>query len=223
MSASDKSLTKDEIRARYFERDLPIDRHGNYMERIGAQDQGRTGFCALLHYHLIEGMSDKDALAKMKLYEMSAIEANFTLKRAKEFISDVLEIDLDDIRKNMKSTARYIYEDVQKMLQELDHRYEDQRHGFIEFEGCHFQADENSRSILGQYIQANHAPEYWLDTTNTRIEPFSVEQCQALLAAIVQRDQELHATMSDAKKQIRVLAEARDFTGLKALQEQLGM
>lgn len=223
MSASDKSLTKDEIRARYFERDLPIDRHGNYMERIGAQDQGRTGFCALLHYHLIEGMSDKDALAKMKLYEMSAIEANFTLKRAKEFISDVLEIDLDDIRKNMKSTARYIYEDVQKMLQELDHRYEDQRHGFIEFEGRHFQADENSRSILGQYIQANHAPEYWLDTTNTRIEPFSVEQCQALLAAIVQRDQELHATMSDAKKQIRVLAEARDFTGLKALQEQLGM
>ncbi|HHS7556374.1 TPA: hypothetical protein ACTPQ1_004666, partial [Salmonella enterica] len=177
MSVNDQSLTNDEIRARYFKRDLPIDRHGNFMERIGAQDQGRTGFCALLHYHLIEGMSDKEALERMKLYEMSAIEANFTLKRTKEFISNVLEIDLDEIRKNMKSTVRYIYEDVQKMLQELDHRYEDQRHSYIEFEGRHFQADETSRASLGQYIQAGHAPDYWLDTTNARIEPFSVEQC----------------------------------------------
>lgn len=223
MSVTDKSLTNEEIRARYFQRDLPIDRHGNFMERIGAQDQGRTGFCALLHYHLIEGMSDKEALARMKLYEMSEIEANFTLKRTKEFIANVLEIDLDEIRGNLKSTARYIYEDVQKMLLELDHRYEDERHGYIEFEGSYFQADESSRTILGQYIQADTAPEYWLDTLNTKHSPFTVDQCKALLGAIVARDQVLHSAMADNKRQIRELAEKRDYTGLKTLSESLGM
>ncbi|QVW55314.1 hypothetical protein pEaSNUABM29_00274 [Erwinia phage pEa_SNUABM_29] len=223
MSTAGKSLTNDEIRARYFQRDLPIDRHGNFMERIGAQDQGRTGFCALLHYHLIEGLSDKAALERMKAYEMSTIEANFTLKRAKEFISDVLEIDLDTMRTNIKSTARYIYDDVQKMLLEVDRRYENDRHAYIEYDGHHYQADEASRTALGQYIQANHAPDYWLDTLNTQIAPFSIEQCQALLAAIMKRDQDMHTTLAETKRKIRVLAEARDFTGLKALQEELGM
>lgn len=223
MSVTDKSLTNEEIRARYFLRDQPIDRHGNFMTRIGAEDKGRAGFCALLHYHLIEGLSDKEALQRMALYEMSTIEANFTLKRSKEFVAEVLGIDLEEIRKNLKSTARYIYEDVQKMLLELDHRYEDQRHGFIEVEGRYFQADETSRGILGQYIQADHAPEYWLTTTNERLTPFSIEQCKALLGAMVRRDQELHTAMSDTKRRIRELAEQRDFTGLKTLAEELGM
>ncbi|MCT7475961.1 hypothetical protein N5V81_13340 [Escherichia coli] len=104
---------------------------------------------------------------------MSEIEANFTLKRTKEFIANVLEIDLDEIRGNLKSTARYIYEDVQKMLLELDHRYTKMSAMVISsFEGS-AQADESSRTILGQYIQADAAPEYWLDTLNTKHSPFT--------------------------------------------------
>lgn len=223
MSASNKSLTKEEIRARYFAHDLPIDRHGNYMERVGNEDRGRPGFCALLHYKLIEGMSDEEALAQMQTYEMSPIESKFTLNKAKEFITDVLEINLDEIRTNMRSTARYIYLDIQKIMLEMEHRYEDQRHGFIEVDGRYFQADETSRQMLGQYIQSETAPSYWLDTANTRIEPFSLEQCKALMAAIVARDQRLHHAMSEQKKEIRAWAEARDYDSIKAFALEQGL
>lgn len=223
MSASNKSLTKEEIRARYFAHDLPIDRHGNYMERVGNEDRGRTGFCALLHYKLIEGMSDEEALAQMQTYEMSPIESKFTLNKAKEFITDVLEINLDEIRTNMRSTARYIYLDIQKIMLEMEHRYEDQRHGFIEVDGRYFQADETSRQMLGQYIQSETAPSYWLDTANTRIEPFSLEQCKALMAAIVARDQRLHHAMSEQKREIRAWAEARDYDSIKAFALEQGL
>lgn len=223
MSASNKSLTKEEIRARYFAHDLPIDRHGNYMERVGNEDRGRTGFCALLHYKLIEGMSDEEALAQMQTYEMSPIESKFTLNKAKEFITDVLEINLDEIRTNMRSTARYIYLDIQKIMLEMEHRYEDQRHGYIEVDGRYFQADETSRQMLGQYIQSETAPSYWLDTANTRIEPFSLEQCKALMGAIVARDQRLHHAMSEQKKEIRAWAEARDYDSIKAFALEQGL
>lgn len=223
MSASNKSLTKEEIRARYFAHDLPIDRHGNYMERVGNEDRGRTGFCALLHYKLIEGMSDEEALAQMKTYEMSPIESKFTLNKAKEFITDVLEINLDEIRSNMRSTSRYIYLDIQKIMLELEHRYEDQRHGYIEVDGHHFQADETSRQVLGQYIQSETAPDYWLNTSNTRIEPFTLEQCKALMAAIVKRDQQLHNAMSAQKSEIRQYAEQRDYDTIRALALEMGL
>ncbi|MCU6405838.1 DUF4376 domain-containing protein, partial [Enterobacter quasiroggenkampii] len=137
--------------------------------------------------------------------------------KAKEFITAVLEIDLDEIRSNMRSTSRYIYLDIQKIMLEIEHRYEAPRHGYIEVDGRHFQADETSRQMLGQYIQSETAPDYWLDTSNTRIEPFTLEQCKTLLAAIVNRDQEVHNVMSAQKLGMREYAEQRNYDAMHAL------
>lgn len=223
MPALDKSLINEDIRARFFSRLSPIDRHGNFLGHIGTEDRGRTGFCTLLHYKLLDGMSDEDALDQMRSYNMSDIEANFTLKKAKEFISDKLEIDLDEIRSNVRSTARYIYLDVQKIMMALEKRYEAQRYEPIQLNERHFQADAISRQMLGQYIQSETAPEYWLDTANTRLEPFTLEECKKLLSEIVKRDQKLHGQMTAQKKELRLLAEQRDYDTIHALALEMGL
>lgn len=223
MSVIDESLTKEEIRQRYFSRGLPIDRHGNYMERIGNEDRGRAGFCALLHYKLIEGLEDKAAIEQMRSYDMSEIEANFTLQKAKEFISDVLEIDLEEIRNNVRSTVRYIYQDVQKIMIEMERLYEEQRYAPIELNGRYFQTDSTSRQMLSQYIQSETAPDYWLDTSNARVEPFTLEQCKELMATIVKRDQKLHNQKTEQKKELRLLAERRDYDTIRAYALEMGI
>ena len=223
MSVVDESLTKEEIRQRYFNKGLPIDRFGNYIEYVGNEWYDRGGLCTLLHYKLIDGMSDKEALEQMRRNEVSEIEANFTLKKAKEFISDVLEIDLDEIRSNVRSTARYIYLDVQKIMMALETRYEAQRYEPIQLNDRHFQADAISRQMLGQYIQSETAPEYWLDTANTRLEPFTLEECKELLSEIVKRDQKLHGQMTAQKKELRLLAEQRDYDTIRALALEMGL
>lgn len=223
MSATGEGLTKEEIRRRYFAHDLPIDRHGNYMEKIGSEDHGRTGFCALLHYKLIDGMSDREALEQMRNYDMSEIEARFTLQKAKDFVNDTLGIDLEEIRTGLRSTVRYIFTDVQKILSALEFRYQDARYAEIQVGDFTFQADEKSQVALSRYIQSETAPAYWLTANNTRIEPFTLEQCKTLLAAIVERDQKLHHAMSEQKSEVRAWAEARDYDSIKAFALEQGL
>ncbi|AFQ96626.1 hypothetical protein G173_gp081 [Erwinia phage phiEaH2] len=220
-------LSNDEIKARYFEFGNPIDRHGNYMTILAKDDETKQGYCTLLHYHLLNGVSDKAAVKKLREYDLSEPEAQFTLRKAKEFIETVLELPLDEIRKGLTSTVNYLYQEIQPIYTRIAERYETQRHENIEFQGILLQADEKSRASLASYVQSDTSPGYWLDAQNNRLgseeHPFDVAACKAVLAAIVERDAQLHAAMTELKRTIRTLAEAQDFTGIKSVATEEGL
>lgn len=216
-------LSNDEIRGRYFEFGAPIDRHGNYVNILAKDDETKQGYCTLLHYHLLNGVTDKAALKKLREYDLSEPEAAFTLRKAKEFIHNVLELPLDEIRKGLTSTVNYLYQEIQPIYTRMAERYEEQRHSNLMFQGVVLQADEKSRSALAKYIQADIAPEYWVDAQNNHLDNFDVAACKAVLAAIVERDAQLFASMTELKRKIRTLAEQQDFTGIKSLATENGL
>lgn len=216
-------LSNDEIKERYFRHGTPIDRHGNFVELFRDQLENRQGFCLLLHYHLINGMSDKTAKEKLKSFDLSPPEIAFLMTKTKEFIANVLEIDLDQVRKAVTSTDNYLYQEVNALYPKLNERYTEQRFAPITFRDKLFQADEKSREAMQSYLQSGVDPMYWLTVNNEAIEPWENEDVKALYAAIIERDNELHMVMSVLKQKIRMLAEARDFTAIKQIAAEQGL
>lgn len=210
-------LNNDEIRRRYFEMGTPIDRHGNYMAILRTEDATKQGFCTLLHYHLLNGLTDKAAMVALKGYDLSDYEANFIMTKTKEFIKDVLGLPLDDIRKGLASTAGHLWREFNRIMQELNARYESKRFEEIEYDKRFYQADEKSRAALAGYIQSGVDPMYWIDARNTPVEPFAVADVKGLYAAIIQRDNDLHMALNVKKQKLRTLAEQNDFTAVMAI------
>lgn len=216
-------LSNDEIRARYFEKGTRIDRHGNYVEEYKDQIEGRVGFCLLLHYHLINGMSDKKALERLKEYDLSPLETTFLMKRTKAFINDVLGIDLDQVRSSATSTDSYLYQEVNELYPKLNAKYETDRFSPIEFRGYRFQVDEEARQNIQGYIASGVDPSYWVTENNETLEPWTVEDLKELYVLVMKRDADLHQLMSGLKQKIRMLAETKDFTAIKQLAIDYGI
>lgn len=214
-------LSNDEIRRRYFEFGTPIDRHGNYTSILASEDATKQGFCTLLHYHLINGMTDKQAFGKLKGYDLSDYEAEFIMQRTRTFIIDTLGLPLDEIRKGLSSTAGHLWREFNRIMEALNTRYEQERYQEIEYQGHRYQADTKSRTALTGYLQSGVDPMYWIDATNSPVEPFEIADVSGLYAAIVQRDNELHMSLNVRKQKLRTLAEKNDFTAVMALAEEL--
>lgn len=216
-------LSNDEIKARYFERGTRIDRYGNYVEEYQDQMENRIGFCLLLHYHLINGMSDKKAREKLKGFDLSPVEIEFLMKKTKDFIANVLEIDLDQVRTALTSTENYLYQEVNAIYPKLNDKYNAERFAPITFRDKTFQADEKSRASMQSYMQSGVDPMYWMTLNNEPIEPWTVEDVKALYAEIITRDNDLHMVMSVLKQRIRILTEQKDFTAIKQLAADNGV
>ncbi|QVW56308.1 hypothetical protein pEaSNUABM6_00172 [Erwinia phage pEa_SNUABM_6] len=216
-------LSNDEIKARYFERGTRIDRYGNFVEEYQDQLENRIGFCLLLHYQLINGMSDKKAIEKLKSFDLSPVEITFLMKKTKEFINDVLGIDLDQVRSALTSTDNYLYQEVNAIYPKLNDKYNAERFAPITFRDKTFQADQKARDTMQSYIQSEVDPLYWTTLNNEQIEPWSVEDVKELYATIITRDNELHMVMSVLKQRIRILTEQKDFTAIKQLAEENGV
>jgi len=216
-------LSNDEIKRRYFEFGTPIDRHGNYSGILRTEDATRQGFCTLLHYHLLNGMSDKEAMKALKGHDLSDAEAAFTMEKTKAFIKDVLELPLDDIRKGLTSTLGHLWREFNRVMQAMNTRYAELRYQDIEFAGHRYQADEKSRTALTGYIQSGVDPMYWIDATNSPVEPFAIDDVKGLYAAIIQRDNDLHMSLNVKKQRLRTLAEQGDFTAVMQLAKDEGL
>lgn len=216
-------LSNDEIKARYFEMGTPIDRHGNYVGILRPDDATRQGFCTLLHYHLINGMTDKDARIALKGHDLSDVEVEFAMTKAKEFIANVLELPLDDIRKGLSSTVGHMWREFNRIMSALNARYEQRRYDDVIYKDHRYQADEKSRAALASYIQSGVDPMYWIDATNNAVEPFEQADVKGLYAAIVQRDNEMHMELNVLKQKLRTLAEQNNFTAVMAIAEQQGL
>lgn len=213
-------LSNDEIKARYFEMGTPIDRHGNYVGILRSDDATGAGFCTLLHYHLINGLSDKEAIRALKGHDLSDVEIEFAMRKAKEFIADVLELPLDDIRKGLSSTVGHLWREFNRIIQSLNARYEQRRYEDVIYNDRRYQADEKSRTSLTGYIQSGVDPVYWIDAMNHPVEPFGLDDVKGLYAVIVQRDNDQHMELNVVKQKLRTLAEKGDFTAVMAIAEQ---
>ena len=87
-----------EIKRRFELNGRPIDRHGNFVY-IGLDFYvSRVQFPLLAHYHLLSGMSDQDMMVALRDSDLSDFEAKYVLKSSKDFIRDVLGLDLEAIR-----------------------------------------------------------------------------------------------------------------------------
>jgi hypothetical protein len=214
-------LTNAEIKARYEQRGMPIDRNGAFVKVGDVREVGVVDFTLLLHYHLIQGMSDQTALSRLTgEFEMSNFEAKFLMNKTKAFIKDVLEIDLEEVRKAKGSTASMCAELVTEICTNVKVAYERGRYGDVLVDEHIFQADQKAReSILG-YLAADTSPEYWVTADNTRID-CDRQLLLAIHEAIVSRDAAYHEKATEQKAKALGLSEARDYAGLVELNDQV--
>lgn len=214
-------LTNAEIKARYEQRGMPIDRNGAFVKVGDDREVGVVDFTLLLHYHLIQGMSDQTAMARLTgEFEMSNFEAKFLMNKTKAFIKDVLEIDLEEVRKAKGSTANLCAELVAEIVNNINAAYERRRYGDVLVDEHVFQADQKARESVMGYLAADTAPEYWVAANNTMVA-CDRTLLLAIQEAIVSRDAAYHEKATEQKMRARMLSEERDYAGLMELNDQI--
>lgn len=205
-------LSNDEIKARFFTPNKRIDRYGNFIPTPAIDSYG-----TLLHYHLLEGMTDAIALKKLKGYGMNDVAARFALKTAKTFVTEVLELPLDEIRDAANSTERQMWMDFNTALARVGDVYNAAMDEPIEFEGYVYQADARSRAAMHERINLSRAETInWLDINNKEVE-FDVTKLTNLLSSIVTRNDWLKAELTQVKSELRRAGEAKDYDTIKRL------
>ena len=210
-------FSKSEIKARFESGKWPIDRHGNYIDTNPDRNFNETLLPLSLHYRLLAGMTDAEAEQELATtYSLSAFEIAFLMRSTKAFIKDVLEIDLEELRKNKNSTATLCGQLVNDVVAKINELYERERYEDIQIDGVVFQADQRARESIIGYIAADTAPEYWVTADNKSIE-CDHHMLLAIQEAIVVRDAAGHEKVTELKTKARVLSEQRDYAGLVEL------
>lgn len=214
-------FNKSEIKARFEAGGWPIDRHGNYVDTNPDRHYGEMMLPLLLHYRLLAGMTDQEAERELSTtYMLGAFEIAFLMRSTKEFIKDVLELDLDEIRANKNSTATLCGQLVIEVVAKINEVFGRKRYGDVLVDEAVFQADQKAReSILG-YLAAETAPEYWITADNRSIE-CDRDMLLTIQEAIVSRDAAYHEKATNLKTQARELSEQRNYAGLVELLDQV--
>lgn len=214
-------FSKSEIKARFEAGNWPIDRHGNYIDTNPERDYSATMLPLMLHYRLLAGMTDQEAERELATtYMLSAFEIAFLIRSTKEFIKDVLELDLDDIRNNKNSTATLCGQLVIEVVNNINAAYVRLRYSDVLVDECVFQADQKARESILSYLTADTAPEYWVTANNMQIE-CDRDMLLTIHEAIVSRDAACHEKATKLKTQARELSEQRNYAGLVELLDQV--
>ena len=211
---------KAEIKRRFELNDRPIDRHGNFVYIDLDFYTSRVQFPLLAHYHLLNGMSDADALTALRDSDMSVFEAKYVLKSSKDFIRDVLGIDLEDVRKSRVSTDGLCGQMITEIIGGLNAVYERKRYAPIEVEGHVFQADAKAREAMLGYLLTDRTVEYWVVENNEQI-PLTLDALKLVYASVTERDATLHSDITALKTEGRIYAEKRMYAQLVELSERV--
>jgi len=204
-------LSAGEIKARFEQNQGMIDRNGLFFD-----PNGEISLAQRLHYALLEGLSEKDALRNLQADGASEFEANYTLKQTKTFIKDVLEIDIDSYIKEQQSTTAYSYRELDTKLEEANTAYAAAVTADITYKDHQFQTSEGTLSTLGSYVQTETWPEYWVSSDNAAVEDWTADDTKQLYALIVARNAQLHVALTAYKVRLRAFAEQGNYAALKA-------
>lgn len=214
-------LNNAQIKARYEEMGLPIDRNGAYVRVGDGRESSIDDFSLLLHYHIIQGLDPQDAKAQlMANHSMSDFEASFLVKKTLAFIHDVLEIDLEEVRKGRASTAALCGQLIVDVIAQLNAAYDKLRYLPITVNGHSFEADVKAREAMLGYLMTDRVVEYWVTETNEQIE-LTLDELKIVYSAITERDADLHKQITDLKTEARIHAEQRTYAKLVELSDRV--
>ncbi len=209
-----------EIKRRFELNGRPIDRHGNFVY-IGLDFYvSRVQFPLLAHYHLLSGMSDQDMMVALRDSDLSDFEAKYVLKSSKDFIRDVLGLDLEAIRVNRTSTDTLCGQLIMEVVGTLNEVYDKLRYAPIVANGHTYQADAKAREAMLGYLLTDRVVEYWVFENNDQIE-MSLGDLKTVYAAVTERDADLHKQITDLKTEGRIYAEKRMYAQLVELSERV--
>lgn len=204
-------LSADEIKARFENGDGQIDRNGLFFD-----PNGDVTLAKRLHYALLEGLSEKDALRQLQEQGQTQFEANYTLRQTKTFIKDVLGIQVKDYLKELQSTKAYCYTLLAKKLQATNTAYGEAVTADIAYKDHMFQTGGETLTTLAGFVQTNTVPEYWVTADNQALEEWEAKDTEMLYALIVARNAQLHVQLTAYKTRIRAFAEQGDYASLDA-------
>lgn len=204
-------LSADEIKARFEKGDGQIDRTGLFFD-----PSGEVSLAKRLHYALLEGLSDKDALRQLQEQGMTEFEARYTLKQAQAFIKDVLGIQVKDYLKELQSTKTYCYTLLTQKLEQANSTYAQATNANITYKDHEFQTGDTTLTTLAGFTQTETVPEYWVTADNAAIEDWTAEDTAQLYALIVARNAQLHVALTAYKVRVRAFAEQGNYAELQA-------
>lgn len=208
-------LSNDEIRDRFLNSGKLIDRHGQFVDGTLTDSRWNPSLSRLAHYKMLDGMSDDTLREKLVEQGFSPLEIKFTLTSAHKFISDVLGIDLAQREAERISTHGKCQRLLTEWVARLNDEYAYAVASPLELDGHIYQTDEKALAAIARYLSTETSPGYWVDSNNAKFD-FDLDDLKALNVAIVERTNALHEKLTDAKRELRILADNLNYAGLKS-------
>lgn len=208
-------LSNDEIKDRFHNSGKLIGLDGEYINQNWDTNYFNPGTIKLLHYKLLDGLSDETVTEELRKINLSPFEIKYTLKKAHAFISDILGIDLAEHRASQISTGAECQRKLTEMITDINGRFEAANLSPVNYRDHLFDADQSSQVTIQGSVMSNEVPTYWVDHNNERVSPWSLEDCQALNAAIVERRKVWHEQMTTFKETLRRLADGGKLNEMK--------
>ena len=207
-------LSSSEIKDRFYSKSGLVDMHGAWVIVKGDIYRYRIQFARLLHYHLINGMSVKDARAELIERGYPEQAAEYAVQQSLDFIKNVLEVDLTQLQREMNSTAAHVSVMVEKLSKAITERFKATTSTPVEYNGKTYDAGASSVQVINSYLAAGACPDYWVTTNNDVVTGWNLESLRGLCNVIAERTALEHALMTAAKARVRELGEAQDYDGL---------
>ena len=209
-------LSPSEIKKRFFQGEKRIDRQGLFLDIDQDVSLAKT-----LHYALLDGLSDEDAMTQLQANGSSLFEARFVLKQTHVFITDILEINVEDYQRELQSTVAYCYRLLEQKLTQANTDYENGISAPIEFDGHSFDASATTLATLSAFVGSNNFPTYWVDANNEAVEDWTEKQTRDIYSAITSRNAGYHEQLTAYKIRLRALAEQGKYSELETASLEL--
>lgn len=210
-------LSNEQIKDRFYNSGKLIGVDGQFVEQNWDTTYYNPGTIKLLHYRLLDGVSDEALMTELKNVGLAPLEVKFALKKAHAFISDILGVDLTDHRASQISTIAACHKLLEVKIADINQRFTTAINSPIMYRDYPFDADQASQMNIMGSATLNKIPTYWVNSNNERVEPWTLEDCQALGRAIFDRKSKWHLELTQFKETARQFADAGKLNDLQAL------
>lgn len=210
-------LSNDEIKDRFYNSGKLIGLDGEYIHQNWDTTYFNPGTIKLLHYKLLDGISDEKLIEELQKVNLSKFEIKFTLKKAHAFITDILGVDLNDHRASQISTGAECQRLLTEKITAANEAFSKLNFAPIKYRDHMFDADEASQLTITGMDVNTVVPEYWVDSNNERVTPWTLEDAMALKDAVIARRVRYHGILTVYKETLRKLTDKAQLDEMKSL------
>lgn len=186
---------------------------GRVTDRYGipqAEFADRTddnAFVLLLHNHLLDGLTDEDAMARLKSLNYGTFEAKAILASSKRFIADELKIDLEARREEKSGAVSLAMRLARQKLLDAKALRDREMTSPITYREYLVAGDDKTKDTLKRYVVSKVVPEMWITEANASITPWTMEDQERLLEILTARDAAIVAAFQSWRDDLNKLAE----------------